>query len=88
MSQFLEQPGVFDQVIRLGREERQAPLQVLESFFSDYRLHECRHQLWAMIEACLGSESGEFGEPEERSALLRWYGDLEELLEACWLLRK
>lgn len=86
MSQYLEQPGLFDQVIRLGEDGKKEPFRVLERFFSDYRLHECRHHLWTMVQACLTTDNTEFNEPEERADLLLRYKDLEELLEAAWLL--
>jgi hypothetical protein len=88
MSQFLEQPGLFDQVIRLGEEERKTPLMVLERFFEDYRLHECRHHLWTMVQACLTTDNEVFNEPTERADLLLRYEDLEKLVEAAWLLRE
>jgi hypothetical protein len=86
MSQFLEQAELFDQVMRLGEEERREPLVVIERFFSDYRLHECRHILWTMVEACLTTDHSDFSEPEERADLLLRYNDLEKLLEANYLL--
>ena len=86
MSQFLEQPGLFDQVIRLEESEKKEPMTVLERFFGDYRLHECRHHLWAMVQACLTTDNAEFDDPAERADLLLRYQHLEELLEAAWLL--
>lgn len=86
MSQFLEQPGLFDQPIRLGQEERRDPFGVMENFFDDYRLHEWRHNLWDMVAVCLTTDNAEFGEPDERGGLLQQYQDLEELLEAVWLV--
>jgi hypothetical protein len=86
MSHFLEQPGLFDQPIRLGSAQRREPFRVMEDFFTDYRLHEWRHHLWNIIETCLGTDNDAFAEPDERANLLQHYKDLEELLEAVWLL--
>lgn len=86
MSQFLEQPGLFDQVIRLGVEERREPLVMVDRFFGDYRLHEWRHYLWTMVEACLTTDCAEFSEGEERANLLLRYEHLEKLLEAAYLI--
>lgn len=86
MSQFLKQAEFYDQVILLSRKEKRDPFLVIERFFSDYRLHECRHTLWTMVEACLTTDNTEFSEPEERGGLLLRYKDLEELLEAVFLL--
>lgn len=86
MSQFLEKKELFDTILLLKDEERQDPMGVIERFFSDYRLHECRHTLWAMVETCLTTENTEFSDPEERGNLLQRYRDLERFLEAGNLL--
>jgi hypothetical protein len=86
MSQFLEKKELFDRILLLKDEERQDPMGVIERFFSDYRLHECRHTLWAMVETCLTTENTEFSDPEERGNLLQRYRDLERFLEAGNLL--
>ena len=88
MSCFLERKEVFDEVLLLGEEEVRDPVAVFERFFSDYRLHECRYILWAMVETCLTTDNTEFGNPEERADLLLRYKDLERLLEAGTLLVK
>ncbi len=86
MSYFLDQPALFDQPLRLGKKEREDPFGVMADFFNDYRLHECRHQLWQMAECCLTTETGSFDEAEERAVMLQYYKDLEGLLEAAWLI--
>ena len=86
MSQFLEQKDLFDGVLYLKEEEKRDPMVVLERFFSDYRLHEWRHSLWAMVETCLTTDNPEFSDPAERGNLLLQYRDLERLLEAGSLL--
>lgn len=86
MSQFLEQKELFDGVLHLREEEKRDPMVVLERFFSDYRLHECRHHLWTMVETCLTTENTGFSEPEDRGNLLLHYRDLERLVEAGALL--
>ena len=86
MSPFFEQKELFDQVLRLGKREQLDPYSVIERFFGDYRLHECRHYLWAMVETCLTTDNVEFSDPEERANLLLRYKDLEGLLEAGYLL--
>ena len=87
MSQFLERKELFDQVLRLREEEKRDPMVVIERFFGDYRLHECRHYLWTMVETCLTTDSAEFSDPAERANLLLRYRDLESLLEAGYLLQ-
>lgn len=86
MSHYLEQKDLFDKVLHLKEEERQDPMSVIERFFSDYRLHECRHLLWTMAETCLTTENAGYSDAEERGNLLLHYRDLERLLEASSLL--
>lgn len=86
MSPFFGQRELFDQVLRLGDEEKRNPINVIDRFFGDYRLHECRHFLWTMVETCLTTDSAEFSDPEDRANLLLRYKDLEGLIEAGYLL--
>ena len=86
MSQYLEQKDLFDKVMHLQGEERQDPLLAIERFFSDYRLHECRHYLWTMVETCLTTDNASFDNAEERGNLLLHYKNLERLIEASALL--
>jgi len=88
MSPFLEQKDLFDRVLLLGEDEAQEPMVVLERFFSDYRLHECRYILWSMVETCLTTENTEYSDPGERANLLLNYRNLERILEAGILLLK
>ncbi len=86
MLPYLEQKDLFDKVLHLSKEERENPMLTIERFFSDYRLHECRHRLWAMVETCLTTENTGYSDAEERGDLLWHHRDLERLLEACSLL--
>lgn len=88
MLSFLEQKDLYDRILRLGEKEQQDPAKVIERFFSDYRLHECRHYLWMMVETCFTTDNTSFSEPEERANLLLRVRSLEELLEAGYLLSK
>src|ERR1700761_2474156 len=86
MPQFMEQKDLFDKILLLEDDEVREPMHVLERFFGDYRLHECRYILWAMVETCLTTDNTEFSEPGDRADLLMRYKDLERLLEAGTLL--
>jgi hypothetical protein len=88
MSQFLEQKELFDGILLLQAEEVREPMEVLERFFSDYHLHECRYILWTMLETCLTTENPGFSEPAERASLLMNCKNLERLIEAGSLLLK
>jgi hypothetical protein len=86
MSQYLEQKELFDTILHLKEDERRDPMLAIERFFDDYRLHECRHHLWTMVETCLTTDNAGFSDAEERSNLLLHYRDLERFLEAGVLL--
>lgn len=86
MSQFLAQRDLFDNVLHLNDEEKADPMLVIERFFEDYRLHECRHQLWTMVETCLTTDNDGFNNAADRGNLLLHYRDLERLLEAAAVL--
>ena len=86
MSQFSQQKELFDGVLHLKDDEKQDPMLVIERFFSDYRLHECRHHLWTMVETCLTTDNTGFSDAEERGNLLLHYRDLERVLEAGAIL--
>lgn len=86
MSQFIEQPELFDKVILLSGEEVKAPEQVISKFCGNYHLHECRHILWTMVETCLSTDHVNFCEAEDRADLLTRARHIEELMEAAYLL--
>jgi len=86
MSVFLERKELFDRILLLGEEEIQEPMEVLESFFSDYHLHECRYIIGAMLQTCLTTDNTEFSEPAERASLIMNCRNLERLLEAGSLI--
>lgn len=86
MSLFLERKELFDCILLLGEDEIREPMEVLERFFSDYHLHECRYILWAMLQTCLTTDNTEFSEPAERASLIMNCKNLERLLEAGSLI--
>ena len=86
MSLFLEQKELFDRILLLGEDEISEPMEVLERFFSDYHLHECRYILWTMVQTCLTTENTEFSEPAERASLMMNCKNLERFLEAGSLI--
>src|SRR5580704_17770911 len=86
MSQFSQQKELFEGVLHLTDYEKQEPMLVIERFFSDYRLHECRDHLWTMVETCLTTDNTSYSDAEERGNLLLHYRDLERVLEAGAIL--
>jgi hypothetical protein len=86
MSLFLEKKELFDKILLLQEDEVREPMDVLERFFSDYHLHECRYILWTMVETCLTTDNPGYSEPEERASLMMNCKNLERLLEAGALI--
>jgi hypothetical protein len=86
MSLFLERKELFDRILLLGEDEIREPMEVLERFFSDYHLHECRSILWTMLQTCLTTDNTEFSEPAERASLMMNCKNLERFLEAGSLI--
>lgn len=88
MTSYLEQNELFDRILLLNEDEMLEPMEVIERFFSDYHLHECRYILWSMVETCLTTDNTEFSEPAERASLMMNCRNLERLLEAGTLVLK
>lgn len=88
MSQYLNRPDLFDQLMVLTEDQKRNPKAVIERFFEDYRLHECRDILRTVMEACLTSDSAAYSEPEAREDLITQVRHIEELMEASYCLAK
>lgn len=86
MSYFIAHRELFDRPLRLEKEERNDPFEVIKNFFRDYPLSDCREQFWNMMETCLTTDNAAFCEAEERDVLLQYYKDLEGMMEAAWLI--
>ena len=86
MSQFLEQPELFDKIIHLSEEEINEPGKVIRNFYGNYHLHECRHIIWTMVETCLSTDHVNFCEAADRADLLTRARHIEELMEAAYLV--
>ena len=88
MSHYHNRPDLFDQLLLLNEAQRKDPQSVIERFFVDYRLHECRNILATVMEVCLTSESAAFSEPGAREDLILQCRHIEELMEASFCLVK
>jgi hypothetical protein len=86
MNYFEQNRDFYDQPAHLTEEQRKEPLKVIESFFSDYDLSEVRESLGALLEVALTSENLEFSEPGQRADVLYFCKQLEELIEAAFIL--
>jgi hypothetical protein len=75
----------YNQPIRLDTEK---PNEVIKNFFSAYELSEIRQYLWNMVEVSITTDNRIFDEARDRENLMWFYSQLEELIEAAYLLSK
>jgi len=85
MQHFQLHEEFYAQPIRLNDEK---PAEVLENFFSAYSLSEIRQHLWNMVEASTTTDNHLFDESRERDNLIWFYSQIEELIEAAYMLTK
>ena len=73
---------------RLSKEKKGNPLIVLHDFCDAYHLHEVRKTLWDWLVTALGKPHSIYDEAKERSNLFFFYENMEELIEAVYLLHQ
>jgi hypothetical protein len=73
---------------RLSKEKRENPAQVLHEFCDSYHLHEVRKTLWDWLVTALGKTHSIYDDAKERSNLFFFYENVEELMEAVYLLHQ
>jgi hypothetical protein len=76
-----------NQPLRLKDEERRNPLLILKEFFQCFHLNDSRELLWNWVVEILSSANSISSDPLERSNHIYFYEKLEELIEACYLLK-
>lgn len=76
----------YDKPIRISKEEQIKPLEVIRHFCGAYHLHEIRQYLSDSLEVALTTENCIYEEAESRNSLLVFYRQLEEALEAIYLI--
>lgn len=81
-------PQWHDEPLRLTKEQKQNPYLVLEEFFQHFHLHEVRETSWNWLIAVLSSSGSISQNPIERSNHIFYYEKTEELVEACYVIRK
>ena len=86
MSTVNKKPPQQHQLLRLSKEEQQAPLDVFDVFFDCYHLKDLHEVLWDWLLAALGTDSGIYDRGKERSNLIFLYQKIEALAEAAYLL--
>jgi hypothetical protein len=88
MSHFQSHPDFYNHPIRLGKEQKTAPLEILRDFFDNCPLSTLRQTLWNMVETSLAVPYSVYDTAGERQYLLWFYRELETVLEAGWLLSR
>jgi hypothetical protein len=83
MTQFDIHSEFYDHPIRLKDEK---PKDVIKNFFGAYKLSEIRAHLWNMVEVAITSENYVFDESRERDKLIWFYQQIEELIEAAYMI--
>jgi hypothetical protein len=76
-----------NQPLRLTNEERKNPLLVLQEFFQCFHLNDSRELLWNWVVEIISSANSISSDPLERSNHIYFYEKVEELIEACYLLK-
>jgi hypothetical protein len=86
MSIFSQNSSFYGQPFRLTAEQKTEPLKVLRELFNDFRLEEIREVLAAFFEVAITTENTEFVTPRQRSNALASCRQIEEILEAAYIL--
>jgi hypothetical protein len=86
MSIYDQNKAFFSQPYRLTAEQMQNPVSVFENFFDTLHLHQVREELSNLIFVALTCENETYDQPMEREDLLYLRDQLEEVLEAAWLV--
>jgi len=86
MSHFYNRQDIYNQPIRLSKEEKESPTKVFSEYFYDYDLCDVRQHLWQFLEIALTASEEVFSEHGDRATLLAFYERTEELIEAAFLI--
>lgn len=64
-----------------------SPLEVVDSFFSNFTLQEARAYLWDFYHSCVCYYCREGTQHENAAQAIFFYTETEMLIEAAWLIR-
>jgi hypothetical protein len=81
-------PQWYNQPLRLTKEQKQDPLQILNEFFQCYHLNETRQILWEWLTEVVSSSRSISIEGLDRNNHLYFYEKVEEVIEAAFVLKK
>jgi hypothetical protein len=84
MSHYMNE--LFNSPIRLSKEERENPLQVLTGYAEDFELREVRQHLYRLLVLALTGPEDDFDEPTDRADLVYFYERTEQLVEAVFII--
>lgn len=87
MTIFEQNKEFYNQPIRLDKEQKKDPLQVINDFFGDIHLWECKEELAGWLEVALTTSNSQFDVAGQRKPIFTFAEKLEELVEAAYILQ-
>ena len=87
MSLYDQNKDFFSKPYHLTDEQKKQPLKVIQEFFDNTRLHEARETIASLLKVALTTDNDEFAEPDQRASLMFFCQQLEELIEAAFILK-
>lgn len=87
MSQYKQNKDFYNTPYLLTEEQKKQPLTVIEDFFSYVHLHQAREILADLLHIALTSDSDEFHTGQDRSRIICFCNQVEQLIEAAYLLK-
>ncbi len=86
MGYYAQHKDFYNQPIRLDNQQLEEPFDVIQSFCGAYQLHEIRQHLWDFLETAVITENFAFDEADKRNSIFLFYQQLEEALEALYII--
>lgn len=81
-------PQWYNEPLRLNKEQRIDPLQVLDEFFQCYHLNETRQICWEWLGEVVSSPRSISSKSLDRCNHMFFYEKIEELIEAAYIITK
>jgi hypothetical protein len=88
MSHFDTHKTFYNQVLLLTQGQKEQPEEVLQLFLSVYELHTVRELLQSLLQVALTTKHPAFKKAKARDKAYWFCRDLEEVLEAVYLLQQ
>ncbi|HEX7904394.1 MAG TPA: hypothetical protein VF487_10975 [Chitinophagaceae bacterium] len=87
MSLYDQNENFYSKPYRLTEDQKKQPLKIIDDFFDNIRLHEVRKAIDTLLKVALTTDNDEFSEPGQRASVMFFCQQLEELIEAAYLLQ-